>query len=123
MNRKLYFLSLPLVSNRLLHLFAGTILFILTSSSEALAGENDSFTVTKIIPGCKYFIIETPAWEVVAEEWTCSKPSEGDTGTGDLIGYFARHVKLNGSSCDLWVETWGGSSTVNDRISSKCGIK
>jgi hypothetical protein len=101
----------------------GSIFAIFLNNNTMFASEYDQFTVTKVISGCKYFMVKTPVWEVIAESWMCSKPSVGDTGTGDLIGYFAKPVKLNGTSCDLWVETWGSSSTVEDRLADKCEIK
>lgn len=91
-------------------------------SSCAVAGEDDPFTIVKVIPGCSYFIAETPTWYVVAEDWMCSMPSEGDTGIGNLITYSSTKVQLNGTSCDLWVETWGGESTVIDRLKQKCNL-
>jgi len=72
--------------------------------SPVYAGEDDPFTVVKVIPGCSYFIAETPSWYAVVQDWTCSMPSEGDRGTGNLITYFATPVILNGTSCTAWVQ-------------------
>jgi hypothetical protein len=100
------------------------VLAILAGSDIALAEENDPFTVVKVVEGCHYFIAKTPAWYSVAEDWTCSMPSEGDSGQGDLMKYFATPVTLNGASCSLWVETWTGSEdTALQALSQYCGDK
>ena len=84
------------------------------------AADDDPFTVVKVLGDCKYFIARGPVWYAIAEPWMCSKPSEGDSGTGNLVTYSSTKVTLNGSKCDLWIETWGGESTVLDRLQSKC---
>jgi hypothetical protein len=92
------------------------------ASEPAMAADDDPFVVVKVIPGCNYFIAETPSWYAVAEDYLCSMPGEGDQGSGNLITYFATDVQLNGSSCTLWVETWGGESTVVQRLKEKCDL-
>jgi hypothetical protein len=91
-------------------------------STPAIAAEDDPFVVVKVTPGCNYFIAETPRWYAVADDYLCSMPSEGDTGTGNLITYSSTDVLLNGSSCSLWIETWGSESTVVERLKEKCDL-
>lgn len=88
------------------------------------AGDEDDrprFEVTYAIRGCKYFVAEQGANYSLVEDWLCSRPSKGDVGYGDIDGYGFKEVKLNGSSCTVYVDDWLLSkSRATEKLLDKC---
>lgn len=93
--------------------------FILAQSNTEPKGPQ--FEVIQTIRGCKYFIAEQGSDYSLLEEWTCSHPSKGDTGYGDLSSYGSKEVLLNESSCTIYVDDWMLSkSSALDKLLDKC---
>jgi hypothetical protein len=80
------------------------------------------FEVVASIRGCKYFVVEQGVNYSLIDEWSCSHPTKGDTGRGNINSYGTKSVKLDGLSCTVFVDDWLLSkSRAQDKLLDKCG--
>lgn len=79
-----------------------------TNVASPPVGDSDgpAFTVVSAVPGCRYFVAQDSQWHSLIEEQTCRRPREGDTGYGNLSNYGPVTLKLSGSSCSAWVDSY-----------------
>lgn len=81
--------------------------------------DGPDFTVVSVIPKCKYFVAETPKGYSVVDEHLCPRPSRSDKGYGDLNKYSSVTVKLNGSSCSVWIDNYMMSKSSSLALQAK----
>jgi len=82
----------------------------------------DAFEVVGAVRGCKHFVAEQNGFLSLIEDWLCSRPSKGDTGTGDISSPDMKEVTLSAQRCTLYVDDWLMSkSRAADKLADKCG--
>lgn len=94
---------------------------VLQAEGHAANANQKTFEVVGAVRGCKYFVAEQGASYSLVEEWLCFRPSQGDRGYGDISSYGLKEVKLNGSTCAVYVDDWFlGRSRSAERLRDKC---